>query len=296
MSETNTETEAEIEAGVVVDTADKADELSAEDKTLMERARRMGWRPKDQYSGDTSRWVDFKEFVERGDNELPILRERFRKLDTRLAGTETRLVETEKRLKESTEVLIELRDMSRVAETRGYERAVQDLRAREYKAVQEADTAAYAAIMQEKEALERSRPPAAASPPPPPPAAAPPQTNPVIDNWVNANPWFKTYPTLNSYAMEMDREIEGEHPDWLLEDKLAEVRRRVVAKFPEKFENHRRAAPAAVTTSSAAPPRSKGKTVKDLPPDARAALEKFKKTIPGYKEEEYLKMYFVEEN
>src|SRR3990167_10980336 len=45
------------------------------------RAKRMGWVPEDQFRGEKSRWVDAKTFVEKGENELPILRERLRRAD-----------------------------------------------------------------------------------------------------------------------------------------------------------------------------------------------------------------------
>lgn len=302
MSNVHAADDVELEAGQVLEVAEVENEeveLSDADKALVERARRMGWRPKEQYSGDPARWVDFREFVDRGDNELPILRERFRKLDTRLGSTESELRETKERLKESTEVLVELRDMSRTAEQRGYMQAVHELRQRELKAVAEADTEAFVQIAAEKEALERTRPappPAApprqeaAPPPPPPPQGA---MNPEIQQWVEANKWFSTDPVLNAYAMAEDRDVELTHPDWPMRDKLAEVKRRTVAKFPERFDNPRRqAAPSVATSSAPITPRPKGKTVKDLPPDAKVALERFKRTIPGFKEEEYLRMYF----
>lgn len=268
------------------------------EKSFEERARRMGWRPKDEYGGDKSRWVDARTFIERGETELPILRERFRKQDTRLANTERELSETKNKLGEATQVLVELRDMSRVAEERGYARASADLRDREMKAVAEADTATFAAIQQERQQLEQTRPKAKAAEPvaPPPPApAAPPQLDPAIQHWIGENPWFNSDRVLNNYALSEDAEVERENPGWPITDKLAEVKRRVMARFPEKFGNPRRDAAPAVAVSTAAPVRSKGKTVRDLPADAKKALERFKKTIPGYTDEQYLKMYFGDE-
>ena len=42
------------------------------------RARRMGWIPKDEYGGKPDNWRSAKDFIERGENEMPILRERLR--------------------------------------------------------------------------------------------------------------------------------------------------------------------------------------------------------------------------
>lgn len=295
----NVDTETELEAGVVLPPEEDTTEKSAEDLHYEERARRMGWRDKDDYSGrDKSRWVDARTFVQRGENELPIVRERMRKLDTDLVSVKTELKDTREKLSESAEVLKELRALSQQAEQRGFQSAMREIQARERKAVAEADTASYDAAQAERRQLEENRPKALverqAAPvvsPTTPPAA----TNPIIDRWVIDNPWFNADKILHDYALGEDARVEKENPTWPMEDKLEEVKRRVVARFPEMFDNPRRAAPSAVAVSSGAPPRSKGKTVKDLPADARKALEKFKRTIPGYKDEDYLALYFANE-
>ena len=59
---------------------------------------------------------------------------------------------------------------------------------------------------------------------------------------------------------------------------------------PEKFpQNTRRAAPTQVATPSGAPPRQKGKSVKDMPKEFQDAFARFKKMMPDYTEAEYLK-------
>lgn len=290
-----TEANVEEEAGETVLEEGETPAVDEATKLVEERARRQGWRPKDQYSGDPSRWVDAQTFMARSEQEMPIMRERFRKLDSELAATRKTLGETEKKLTESTEVLIELRDMSRQSQQRGYEQAMAEIRDREARAVADADVDTWKRLQIDKDAVERTRPKVMeAKRPEAPVAPAAPQTNPVIDQWVSENQWFKHDPLLNQVALAFDAEVERENPYWTLEDKLAEVKRRIVVKFPEKFENTRRTAPSAVASpSSVAPlrPKTNGKGVKDLPADAKQALERFKKMIPGYKDEDYLKTY-----
>lgn len=46
-----------------------------EDTSQIEQtARSMGWRPQEEWKSDPDKWVDAKEFVERGEQILPILR------------------------------------------------------------------------------------------------------------------------------------------------------------------------------------------------------------------------------
>lgn len=275
-------------------------ELTAEEQHFEDRARRMGWRPKDEYGGNKDRWVDAKTFVERGETELPILRERFRKLDDRLANTETRLKDTSDKLEQSTRVLVEIREMSRTAEERAFKRAMSELATKEREAVREASEERYNQVQDEKRALEDSRPKAEVVPPRQDPPAPP--SNPTIDQWLADNQWFMQDRVLNAVAIEEDVAIKRDHPGWTVSEQLSEVRRRVMERFPEKFGNprgpsgsSRRTAPPPVAVSTASPPRPKGKTVRDLPPEAREALKRFKATIPGYTEEEYLKTYFAGE-
>lgn len=296
----------ELEAGEVVETTEEGlptEEVVAD--PFEAPARRMGWRPKDEYRGDETKWVDAKTFVERGERELPIIRERYRKLDDRLVATERKLDEADKRLKESTEVLLELREMSQRSEQVGYQRAMRDLSEKERKAVEAADVAAYDAVQIEKRQVAETYAPKSNGKTPvapvPAPAAPMPPTNPIIDRWVADNPWYQSNQSLHMYAREVDMEVEREHGEWPLENKLAEVKRRVVAKFPEKFgmsnnpvPPQRRVAPP-VSQSSAPPPKPKGKSVRDLPPEAKHALDRFKKTIPGYTDQMYLDLYFAEE-
>lgn len=284
------------EHDIEVEEIEQPVELTAEEQHFEDRARRMGWRPKDEYGGNKDRWVDAKTFVERGETELPILRERFRKLDDRLASTENRLKDTSDKLEQSTKVLVEIREMSRTAEERAYKRAMTELQTKEREAVREASEEKYNEIQRERRALEEARPKVEEAPPPrvDPPA---PITNPVIDQWLGDNQWFLQDRVLNAVAIDEDIAIKRDHPGWSVSEQLAEVKRRVSERFPEKFGNtrtsSRRAAPPPVAISTASPPRPKGKTVKDLPPEARQALDRYKAAIPGYTDEEYLKVYFA---
>lgn len=286
-----------VEAAVETDLEEDVvpEELSDEDKQYEDRARRQGWRPKAEYGGDASRWVDAKTFVLRGEAELPLIRERFRKMDGEFASISNELKETKKKLSETSEVLVEFRDMSRQAEERAYKRALSEIKAKERQAVAEASEEKYNAAQREYEEL---------GPPPKPvvrteperkvdtPAVVPAAVNPIYTQWIADNHWFNADRILNVYAIEEERAIQSEYPGWPLSDQLDEVKRRVMERFPEKFGNKRRAAPSPVASSSAPASKPKGKMVKDLPADAKSALEKFKKQIPGYTDADYLAMYF----
>lgn len=275
------------------------------------KARRMGWRPKDEYSGPIHKWVEASIFVERGETELPILRERMRKLDDRLASTEreltgarTEIKDARVKITEQSEVLTELRDLSLTAAQRGYQRAQAELSERQRKAVSEADTITFDRLEREKQQLEATRPVAATRPKVeapvepvrtsgPPPLSS--DETAIVSGWISDNPWYNSDAEMNAVATSLHGLIRQQNPNMSLDDNLAEVKSRIVSRYPEKFGEARRRAPAAVSASSAPPPRSTKKTVADLPAEAKDALTRFKKQIVGYTDAEYLKSYFGSE-
>src|SRR5687768_16654653 len=55
-----------------------------------DKARRMGWRPRAEYGGDPTRWVDAETFVRRGDEILPFVQANNRKLEQALGKANAR--------------------------------------------------------------------------------------------------------------------------------------------------------------------------------------------------------------
>lgn len=289
----NIDVNPELELGEAIETVPV--ELSEEDQAVEAQARRMGWRPEAEYTpGRSNRpWVDAKTFVERGMSELPVLRNRYRDLDNKFATVTKELDAMKTSTAEQSRVLLELREMSKNAEDRAYIRAARELSAREREAVVTADTAAYEAVQRERQDLEQHRPRPVADPPvrqpDPAPTTVAQQPAPEVQAWVRDNPWFTTDPVLNQVAIAFDSEVKREHPEWAVEDQLAEAKARVVARFPEKFGNPRRTAAQAVATSNNAPRPPKAKGVKDLPKEYQDAFARFQRQMPGYTEAEYLK-------
>ena len=55
------------------------------------KARNMGWLEKDEFKGDPELWTDAAAFLERGENIMPILKERLDKMDKDLTEKTTQL-------------------------------------------------------------------------------------------------------------------------------------------------------------------------------------------------------------
>lgn len=56
-------------------------ETPAADPAVIERAQRMGWKGPEDYRGPADKFVTAEEFIRKGEEELPVLRERLRRQD-----------------------------------------------------------------------------------------------------------------------------------------------------------------------------------------------------------------------
>lgn len=252
-------------------------------------ARRMGWRPKEEFKGDEAKWVEADTFVAKIQDEVPLLKRTLRDMDAKFA-------KQEKKLEEAVQVLSEFRDFASKGEERAYQRAMTDLLAKREVAVASADTAAFHSAQADIDKLNAEA--KAATTPKKPVEETEARTVPAppkaITDWMDDNPWYSSDTLLHNVAKGIDATILKEQPGLGLSDRLAKVKAEVMARFPEKFGvNTRRDAPGAVGASDSPRTTAKrgGKSYDDLPPDAKRACDKFVKTIPKFTREQYLKTY-----
>lgn len=283
------------------------DELPEGEETAEEiterRARAMGWVPIEEWRGDRRKWRPAQEFLERATANGPVMNERLDKMSRELTESRTKLAEVEHRLAESTEVLAEMNQRQRTAWERGYKKAREELLARRDKAVEDADTEGFRAAEKELADLDEQHKGEPAQPRKTEPAdedrgkdpaRQPPRVPPEMVEWKRQNTWFDSDDELASVAMAVERRIMADEPDLTLAERLQKVSREIRRRYPEKFENQRRAAPSAVNGgNNSRDGRSgrKGRTVADLPAEARDQLAKLKRTIPNYTDAEYLRDY-----
>ena len=72
---------------VVADETAKVEETEkvAEPSEIEQKAMKMGWTPKDQFKGSPDKWRPADEFVERGENMLPIIKAQVKRQDREIA-------------------------------------------------------------------------------------------------------------------------------------------------------------------------------------------------------------------
>jgi hypothetical protein len=231
------------------DSADQTTELDQEEGSgqveLEQRARRMGWRPRDEFRGEAERWLPAGEFVERGETLLPLLQERSKAADRTIVDLQTQI-------RQQGETLNTMLQSTRRAEQAGYRRAMTELHQQRTRAVEMGDTAAFQAVEQAMRELG----------PPPPEAPQTPQgqgqgqpqanTDPVIQAWVRANPWFTTDSVANVAMIAAMQQEERLNPNGSVADHLTDAEKHIRRRFPEHFPQAR-----STNGNGATPPRER---------------------------------------
>jgi len=239
--------------------------------SIEEAAKRMGWVPEDKFKGDKDRWIGAEKFVERGENELPIMRERMRKMDGTIVG----LNSTISGMKDT---FGKFQEHQAGVSKRAYEKGMKDITNRQREAVEKGDTDSFDKAEKEKEDLVLETPVVDSS------AAAA-----EFNQWVAGNTWFNE-PDLQKYASTMSVYIQDQ--TGLTGTKLYdEVKKEVELRFPDRFDNKKRGAPTTVVGDGETPVKPEKQSFGNLPKDAQEICKQFIKDIPGYTKEQYLKDY-----
>lgn len=241
------------------------------------RARRMGWKPAEELRvAPRNGTLTAAEFLERGENDLPILRERLRSQDGQL-------IKMSKDLESATTVITKLSDQFRTVEARSYTRARADLEKERDAAIASADVREVKRIDAEMRDLDKTAP--AAEPTRHAPARAAEAINPDAAAWLNdGNDWFTRDPELAQEAQALHLAYQQSHPHLSTRANLDKVSVAIRKLYSDRFENPRRAAAAAVSPSSASAggaSRVDPKSFDALPADTKREYERYAKALNG---------------
>lgn len=211
------------------------------------RAREAGWKPKEEYSGDVSKWVDAGEFLRRGE-------------------LYDRIHVQSKELKEMRAVVDKLVAHNKQLDQAKAEERVSQLKAAKQMALEDGNTAAIVElddqILQAREALRDAKT----------------ATKQEIANdipaeyyaFAEANPWYMKDRAMTAFADAYGKELaeQGHSPSQIYSLVAKEVRKEFAHKFAPK--------PAAQTVESAKGSVNSAKSIKFTPTaEERAVAEMF---------------------
>lgn len=256
----------------------------AEETASEKSARVQGWVTYDEWvdrGGDPEQWKPAEKFVKDGEEITGIIKERNAKLERDVQD-----------LKKS---LQDMKQMLSKREQKGYEKALQDIKRKQEKAVEDGDTEQFREAEKEREEIQKEIQGMQSSEQGQP---QDPTYDPVFQQWVAENKWYQT----GSQEMVQYAEISAapyvrtKHPNLTGKPFLDKVTEEVKARFPDEFKNPNRDKAAAVEGDRKnAGGGKKKKAYGDLPADAKEACDRFVKQGTFKNRDEYVKEYFAQE-
>lgn len=234
--------------------------LTPDDLDVRAAASARGWVPKKAFKGDPERWVDADKFLERAENEMPLLKARNKKLEKDMAemrGLVTRVVKNTK-----------------AQADRAVAQAIAELEAKKETAIKEGDVAEVKKLDKKIDETKKS---AADDDGDDEPAAK--KGGDLSDDdkraynaWAKDNPWFKTDKRLTKFAEGVFMELAESDEDWddkTLAQQLKAVAKEVKKEFPHKFAQTKQKEPPAVEGGGGSLGGDGKKGYADLPAEAK---------------------------
>jgi hypothetical protein len=235
-------------------TNEVVEEVKAEPSEVEQKAAKMGWTPKDEFKGDPAKWRPAEEFVERGENMLPLVKAQIKRQD--------------KEILELKETLRQFGEYNTKAEQRAYEKAMHDLKQQRADAIAAGDGVAFdkvdTAIEQLKSEVTSVKKPQEDT-----------RNDPVYVEWLSTNAWVKD-PVMERWATNYGEFLIKNGDADYGADVFEKITKAAKEKYPEKFENARRTNVPSVEGGQPAQ-RKGGKAYADIPSADRSACERMAK-------------------
>lgn len=266
------------EAPESVDHAQQGGEDQGSDSEA--RARAMGWVPRDEYRGPAENWRDADEFIRRGEEELPVLRERNRTMADKLTQIENRVQQQERQFQQRLESLDRMHAMSL---QRQREQIIGSYEAAKRQAVELGDMDRYDQLNRDQwqavgqfdqQTQEVYQPPRQEQQQQ---GGMSPADQQVYQEFVSQNQWFESDPVLNLAMQEAHVRLLQEAPGMSFRENLQRATQEVRQRYPAKFGIQRSAmngGPAVEGGGRVAGAGAPRKGSASLPPEAMAQAKK----------------------
>lgn len=257
------------------------DSMSSEE--IESAAAEQGWRSDGEKDAET--------FLRDGETILPIVNAKYKKLSEQFEGVNEELSSVKEQLEKSQQAMQEFSEYHKGTAQRQYEKAKKDIQNEleqieidKVHAVQEGDTDEYnklnrqSAIKQDE--IKELEVPVVNSPAPGP--------SPAFADWKKDNPWFDSDVFMKAQANLIFPHVYS--PGMSEIDHYNKVTEEIKKQYPDKFERKNGGNDVEDDTGAGTQTKGTGKYT-DLPPEAKAACDKFIADIPGFTRKQYLEEY-----
>lgn len=264
-----------------------SDETGGEDTRDYEAdASKMGWIAKDKFKGDPEKFIPAKDYVERGEQLLPLVRAENRQLQSQVGQLQGKLQETNTLLKSAQEAIDALKEANtQIAIDKAKEQKAQ-LRAALTQARRDDDHEKVAELEERlDETTEAIK--AAGKPVEKKPAVVEQQSqdlDPTTKTWMAANPWFGTDDERTGLAVGIGKKLRREGSTLQGQAFYDAVKEAVDKVMPFDEQPRRRQKTEGGGSnggSNGGGGSNRGQGYGDLPADAKEACERMTARVVG---------------
>ena len=170
---------------------DEIENTEIEEEEVVEQdyeadALEMGWSPEDKFKGKKENWVSAKEFVERGEHLLPILKATNKRIKNDLLTRDQQIATLKEAVESSQKAIKALQKSYTAATQKEVEQAKKDLRAQIVSARELGDTDTELDLVDKMQALRNAETEAKEDVV----EDKTPTVSPDFKAWQKENPWF----------------------------------------------------------------------------------------------------------
>lgn len=243
----------------------------SEERDWEGEARVQGWRPQEEFEGDSEQWVDAETFVTRGEQWAGTMKNKLKHVEGELEN-----------VKRTNKELSEFFKSSLAKEEKKRRELEVQLEAQRAEAISNADGEAYLKADRELQELREEhgvqRPPEQG----PDPATA---------QWLEDNPWYRDDPILRGAADAIADQVAARNPTLQGKDFLDKVTELVKQELPNKFKADKpKGDPVESEGGTKSSEAGTSVSYSKLPAEAKAACDNFVKQGLMTREE-YVKIY-----
>lgn len=195
--------------------------------SIEDRAREQGWRPKEEFEGDASKWVSAETFVAKGE-----LIDRIEQLG--------------KKLKDSDKTIAMLKEHHTKVKESEFKRAVEFLKQQKKQAYENGDVDKIIEIddkiaeVRDTQKAQKAQDQVDEAP----------ETHPVFQSWVSDNKWYESDSEMRADADAFGEAYARNNQDKTPQEVLEYVAKKIKKAYPEKFVNPNRNKPTGVESGS----------------------------------------------
>jgi hypothetical protein len=238
----------------------------AQERNWDAEAREMGWVPEAEFKGEKkpAKFLDAKEFVERGETVLPFVQRENKRLKDELAKKDREYEDRFSRLSKTTEASLK-------ALKTQHERELAALKGQRDAAVQKGDVAEFRRLDKEITDHQANAPGEMEKP-----AETQEKAQEVQSAWQKNNDWYGKDAVMTGYANYVSQGFAQANPQITMEENLRLTDEAMRKQFPTAFKNKTDANGHAPVDSGGEPKPTGSKTplFDKLPQEAKAQAQK----------------------